>query len=186
MIIDLEIRCGKCPLQERPCVPSDGSAKPKIMAIGLAPGASEERMRRSFSGEVGSLVREAIGGIVGNQAYFTNLLKRRPIDKNGVPRKPTIKESNRCGERHLIEEIRAFMPPIIATFGHMPTMFVVGKDIPMKYHGLAIKTDRFGYEFTVFSMYDPGFVVRSGGLNSVVGSEWIEDLKELKQLAERL
>jgi uracil-DNA glycosylase family 4 len=187
VIVDLEIRCEDCPLWKRPYVPSDGSTKPKVMAIGTAPGATEEQIRAPFSGDIGSIVREVLQGIVGDDAYYTNLIKRRPVDDQGKSRKPTKKECSHCGGKHLSEEIHAFKAPVIVTFGHLPTAFVLGRDdISMdQLHGLPIQLVRFGYTFTLLPTYDPGYVARKGGLTSDTGDAWIKDIQELRNFVQQ-
>lgn len=154
------------------------------MAIGVAPGASEEQTRLPFSGDIGSVVREVVGGIVGADAYYTNVLKRRTYGG----KKPTAKEISYCGNLHLTEEVRAFKPPIIVTFGQIPASFIYGQDVQMSMmHGLPVRVaDRFGYDFSLLAMYDPGYVARRGGLMSETGQEWLHDLQELRKLVDGL
>jgi len=171
----------------RPYVPSESSSQPKVMAVGIAPGETEEQIGKPFSGSVGSVVREALSGMVGGDVYYTNLVKRRPINDDGKARKPSSREASYCS-RHLYEEMMSFKVPLVVTFGQLPTAYVMGdSEVQMEHvHGLAIQLERFGYTFILLPMYDPGHVARSGGLTGPTGTVWLDDLQELRNLVDGL
>lgn len=82
---------------------ADGKPKPKLMFIGEAPGAQEDRQGVPFVGPAGQLLDKmlaAIGLDRANDAYITNILPWRPPGN----RQPTDTEIAAClpfTERHI-------------------------------------------------------------------------------------
>jgi DNA polymerase len=59
---------------------ADGNPEAKVMFIGEAPGADEDRIGRPFVGQAGKLLDKMMGsiGLTRDNAYITNLLVWRP------------------------------------------------------------------------------------------------------------
>ncbi|MDK9719558.1 MAG: uracil-DNA glycosylase [Rhodospirillales bacterium] len=59
---------------------ADGNPESKVMFVGEAPGADEDRMGRPFVGQAGKLLDKMLGsiGLSRDNAYITNLLVWRP------------------------------------------------------------------------------------------------------------
>jgi uracil-DNA glycosylase family 4 len=55
--------CEKCPLRDRPCVPTERNKKARIAIVGEAPGATELREGRPFIGPSGRLLQKILGAI---------------------------------------------------------------------------------------------------------------------------
>ena len=93
--IEKEVQqCKSCPLyiSRNNVVFSDGSNKAKIMLIGEAPGADEDKQGKPFVGRAGKLLNEflKLAGINRNEdLYIANTIKCRPPEnrKPGVPRR---------------------------------------------------------------------------------------------------
>ncbi|HEY3019181.1 MAG TPA: uracil-DNA glycosylase [Solirubrobacteraceae bacterium] len=61
-------------------VPGEGSAEARIVIVGEAPGASEDKAGRPFVGRAGKLLDDLLGeaGIARADVFITNVLKARP------------------------------------------------------------------------------------------------------------
>ncbi len=109
--------CTNCPLykERNNIVFADGSAKAKIMLIGEAPGADEDKTGTPFVGRAGKLLNEFLQKAGLNRKkdlYIANTIKCRP-PKN---RKPTPMEKIAC-EGNLIKQIDIVKPNVIILCG---------------------------------------------------------------------
>ena len=81
--------CTRCTLHEsRGCsVPGQGSASARLMFVGEAPGADEDREGLAFVGRAGQLLTRMIAamGFSREDVFIANILKCRP-PQNRVPR----------------------------------------------------------------------------------------------------
>lgn len=83
-----------CPLSGQR-VNGEGPLDPRIVLIGEAPGAEEERLGRPFIGRSGQLLRNTLAKYnidVAEECYITNVVKCRPPDN----RTPTKEELAAC------------------------------------------------------------------------------------------
>ncbi len=116
--IEKEVQqCKSCPLfaTRNNVVFSDGSKNAKIMLIGEAPGADEDKQGKPFVGRAGKLLNEFLimAGISREEdLYIVNTLKCRPPEN----RKPTKEEKNACG-KFLYAQIEIIKPKIIVLCG---------------------------------------------------------------------
>lgn len=116
--IEKEVQqCKSCPLyiSRNNVVFSDGSNKAKIMLIGEAPGADEDKQGKPFVGRAGKLLNEflKLAGINRNEdLYIANTIKCRPPEN----RKPEKEEKAAC-ERFLQAQINTVKPKIIVLCG---------------------------------------------------------------------
>lgn len=165
-------KCAGCPVQGAKFVPADGAPGCTCFVVGTAPGATDEQLGRAFSGVAGQTLRNVFDGL-GIQPFYTNVLKRRPEGK------VTRQECWRCG-LHLIEEMKRAKVTHVLSLGAVPFKFLYGmQDMSLpEVHGLPMQLDRFGMEFTLVPTFDPGHVLRRGGVLSKVGEEWLADIEE--------
>ena len=116
--IEKEVQqCKSCPLyiSRNNVVFSDGSNKAKIMLIGEAPGADEDKQGKPFVGRAGKLLNEflKLAGINRNEdLYIANTIKCRPPEN----RKPQKEEKAAC-EKFLHAQINTVKPKIIVLCG---------------------------------------------------------------------
>lgn len=116
--IEKEVQqCKSCPLyiSRNNVVFSDGSNKAKIMLIGEAPGADEDKQGKPFVGRAGKLLNEflKLAGINRNEdLYIANTIKCRPPEN----RKPAKEEKAAC-ERFLHAQIKTINPKVIVLCG---------------------------------------------------------------------
>ena len=106
----------------------DGSAEARLMFVGEAPGAEEDRQGIPFVGRAGQKLNEMIKamGLRREDVYIANVLKARPPD-NATP---TPEEASRCGP-YLIEQIRIINPEVIVTLGKPASNFLLENSATM-------------------------------------------------------
>lgn len=106
----------------------DGDPCARLMFIGEAPGADEDRTGVPFVGRAGQLLNKMIAamGLRREDVYIANVLKTRPPN-NATP---TSDEAARCAE-YLYDQIEAVQPEAIVTLGLPATRLILGTDAPM-------------------------------------------------------
>jgi DNA polymerase len=92
----------------------EGDPRARLMFIGEAPGAEEDKVGRPFVGRAGQLLDKMIQalGLERPRVYIANVLKTRPPN-NATP---TMDECARCAP-YLFEQIGAVRPEVIVTLG---------------------------------------------------------------------
>ncbi|MCL4344517.1 MAG: uracil-DNA glycosylase [Nitrososphaerota archaeon] len=90
----------------------EGPADSKIMIVGEAPGANEEKVGRPFVGRGGKLLRKTLEKFEIKNPYITNVVKHRPPEN----RKPKKEEIIACSD-FLECEINAVKPHVILALG---------------------------------------------------------------------
>ncbi len=92
----------------------EGDPRARLMFIGEAPGADEDRTGRPFVGRAGQLLNKMIEalGLKRQDVYIANILKTRPPN-NATP---TMDECARCAP-YLFDQIGAVQPEVIVTLG---------------------------------------------------------------------
>ena len=92
----------------------EGHARARLMFVGEAPGADEDRTGRPFVGRAGQLLDKMIVamGTAREAVYIANVLKTRPPN-NATP---TSEEARLCAP-YLYEQIRIIRPEVIVTLG---------------------------------------------------------------------
>lgn len=91
-----------------------GSAEAKIMFVGEAPGADEDRQGEPFVGRAGRRLTEWIEalGLTRDRVYIANVLKCRPPGN----RDPNPDEIDKCSP-FLAGQVRAIRPEVIVALG---------------------------------------------------------------------
>ena len=117
--------CTKCPLHASRInpVPGEGSVDAKVMFIGEAPGAQEDKTGRPFVGRSGELLRSLIReiGLSEDEVFITSVLKSRP-PKNRAPRKDEV---DAC-IGYLDRQIGVINPKVIALLGAVAISSIIG------------------------------------------------------------
>jgi DNA polymerase len=111
-------KCLQCPLGflgRTHVVFGTGNADAKLMFIGEAPGAQEDKQEKPFVGRSGKLLDHIFKtiGIKRENVFITNIVKCRPPDN----RKPYALESETCKTLLLKEQIKIIKPQAICTLG---------------------------------------------------------------------
>lgn len=130
-------------------VPAEGPRDAKIMMIGEAPGAEEERLGRPFIGGSGQLLNRMLAnsGLNREQIYLTNVVKYRPENNifdhfytDGQRRRSPSDLLNQS-ILQLHEEIRAVRPNVIVPLGSESLRALTGRPMPItKWRGSILST----------------------------------------------
>lgn len=136
----------------------DGPRKPKdvkVMVIGEAPGANEDRKGVPFIGESGRILRNELKrNNLTDNTYITNLVKCRPPNN----RTPTAAEIKAC-RHYLDEEIAELNPSYVVTAGVPATKTLFrGKAKINQFHGEVIDNPKVPY--IGMPIFHPAYTLR--------------------------
>jgi len=162
-------RCVKCGLSNvsRQEVIGRGSIPAKVLFIGEAPGLSEDVQGKPFCGPSGVILGQAIltaAKLVKlthiPSYYMTNVVRCRPIDKDGNNRTPTYEEAWACFPN--LEQVYLDVEPKEVIF-----LGKVVKDYCLKAwpHGVALD--------------HPAYLLRIGGTESPEYIRFVRNLSEV-------
>jgi DNA polymerase len=137
----------------------EGDPCARLVFVGEAPGADEDRTGRPFVGRAGQLLTKMIVamGLEREDVYITNVLKTRPPN-NATP---TIEEARLCSP-YLFQQLRAIRPDVVVTLGLPATRLLLNTDLSMS--ALRGRWHEFSYEdvrIPVMPTYHPAFLLRS-------------------------
>lgn len=154
-------------------VPGHGNPNARIMFIGEAPGADEDKNGIPFVGRAGKFLDELLASInlKREDIYITNMVKCRPPN-NRDPEDDEIK----LYRAWLDWEIKLIEPEVIVPLGR----FALAKFLPgvkiSQVHGKVFKRAERIY----FVMYHPAVALYNGSMRGVMS----EDFKNLKPVLE--
>lgn len=138
----------------------EGDPRARLMFVGEAPGAEEDKTGRPFVGRAGQLLDKMISamGLAREQVYIANVLKTRPPN-NATP---TSFEADLCSP-YLFEQIRIVSPEAIVALGLPATRTLLATQQSMSdLRGRwAVFTDPAGREIPVMPTYHPAFILRA-------------------------
>lgn len=117
--------CSRCGLHRtrKSVVFGEGNLRSRLMFVGEAPGADEDRQGRPFVGRAGQLLTRIVAamGLEREDIYITNILKCRPPGN----RNPEADEICECLP-YLEKQIELIRPEIICTLGLFATQTLTG------------------------------------------------------------
>ncbi len=120
------VRCPHLAATRKQTVFGTGSPTARLMFIGEAPGADEDRIGQPFVGRAGQLLTDMITkgmGLRREDVYIANVLKCRPPDN----RTPTTEEAANCSS-YLEHQIAVIRPEFLCLLGKTAAMGVLGVD----------------------------------------------------------
>ena len=138
----------------------EGDPDARLMFVGEAPGAEEDKTGRPFVGRAGQLLDRMIVamGMQREDVYICNVLKTRPPNNQT----PTSEEAELC-RPYLVEQIGIVRPSVIVTLGLPATHTVLRVTGPMA--RLRAQIHQFGElggdPIPVSPTYHPAYVLRS-------------------------
>lgn len=113
---EVALGCPRCTLAEtrQQVVFGEGDANARVMVVGEAPGADEDRTGRPFVGRAGKLLDLLLAsvGLPRESVYICNVLKCRPPGN----RNPAAEEVEACSP-YLIKQVELIAPSAIVAFG---------------------------------------------------------------------
>ncbi|MCA1901294.1 MAG: uracil-DNA glycosylase [Candidatus Hydrogenedens sp.] len=151
-------KCVKCPLhtERTQTVFGTGNPQAKLVFVGEAPGAEEDRQGLPFVGRAGQLLTDII--VKGmkmrrEDVYICNVLKCRPPEN----RDPNPMEVFHC-EPYLLEQLRLIKPKVICALGRIAAQTLLKTDAPTNelrgkwhnYHGIPLRVT-----------YHPAYLLRN-------------------------
>ena len=180
------ITCAKCPAlaaARKNLVFGVGNPEARLMFVGEAPGADEDRMGEPFVGRAGQLLTKIITamGYTRESVYIANILKCRPDMPPGEPgnRPPRPEEMAVCLP-WLIEQIEIIEPKCLVALGKTAMAGLLGQEAPVgssrgrwfTFHGIPLMVT-----------YHPAYLLR----NSSMGEKrkvWEDMLQVLEKLGD--
>jgi len=164
--------CQKCPLGKTRTkfVYGVGNPNAKLLFIGEAPGADEDRLGEPFVGRAGQLLDKIIAAIQlsRQEVYIANILKCRPPNN----REPQPDEMEQCLP-YLKEQIRLIQPKLICLLGRVAAQGILQKQLPLG------KMRGYWHEFEsvpVMVTYHPAALLR----NPAYKKDTWEDMQKLR------
>lgn len=154
-------RCTRCPhlaATRTQTVFGCGSPAARLMFIGEAPGADEDRQGIPFVGRAGQLLTDMITkgmGLRREDVYIANVLKCRPPDN----RTPTLEEAARCSS-YLEHQIDVVRPEFLCLLGKSAAMGVLGVDASTSLGRLRGRWHRYRGIRTLVT-YHPSYLLRT-------------------------
>jgi uracil-DNA glycosylase family 4 len=166
--------CKKCELyktRNNPVI-GEGSIEAKIMLVGEAPGASEDKTGRPFCGAAGEVLDELLRstGIKREEVYIANLLKCRPPEN----RDPKPEEIDACVP-YLERQIEVIKPEVICPLGRYSMRFLMEKyglkeqiDGISKIHGKVFESRSLFEKIKIIPLYHPAAATYNPNLKEIL------------------
>ena len=104
-------------------VVGDGDPSARLMVVGEAPGAEEDRTGRPFVGRSGQLLERLLASELGlsrDECFIANVVKCRPPDN----RNPTPAEVAAC-RPHLTRQVELVRPAVVLTLGNFASRLLL-------------------------------------------------------------
>jgi len=151
--------CTLCPLHQTrtQTVFGVGSETARLMIVGEAPGAEEDRRGEPFVGRAGKLLDEMLRsvGLDRNTVFIANTLKCRPPNN----RDPAAPEAAAC-RAYLDRQIALLDPALILAVGRIAAQLLLSTDAPLgRLRGR--KHDLNDGQIPVLVTYHPAYLLRS-------------------------
>ncbi len=154
--------CCKCPAlckSRTQVVFGSGNHNSKILLVGEAPGAEEDKQGIPFCGASGKVLTELLSsvGLSREEVFITNTLLCRPENN----RNPEKEEVENCRER-LDKVIEIMRPAVIVTIGNFATERILGKKGITSLRGKVFPTFIAGREVKVVPVVHPANYLYNG------------------------
>ena len=148
--------CGLCETRTQ-TVFGTGDRRARLMVVGEAPGAEEDRQGEPFVGRAGMLLNAMLraAGFERGEVFIANVLKCRPPNN----RDPSDEEAGRCLP-YLRRQIELVAPAAILCVGRIAAQRLLGTDEPIgRLRGRVHDFDGV----PVIATYHPAYLLRSPG-----------------------
>ena len=178
MLKEVAESCERCRLSKgrTQVVFSDGNPQARLMIVGEAPGANEDRTGLPFVGQAGKLLDLLLASVDLSRrdtAYICNVLKCRPPGN----RNPMADEIDLCAP-YLRRQIALVAPEVILAVGTFAAKLLTGKNRPLG----KLRGSVFSYEgVPLVVTYHPAALLRNPGWTR---STW-NDLQVLREVLDR-
>ena len=159
----------------------EGNPDARLVFVGEAPGAEEDRTGRPFVGRAGQLLEKMIVamGLSREDVYIANLLKSRPPD-NATP---TPAEVMKCAP-YLAEQLQIIAPKVIVALGAPAARFLLDTTQGISALRGSWHACRLGdLEIPVMPTFHPAYLLRNYTPDAR-GKVWADLQMALKRLEE--
>lgn len=175
--------CKGCPFENvQPKVRPTIVDNPLIVCVGLAPGAVEEQLGRPFVGPAGEVLRRTLKGvgIPENRVSFVNVTRCRPP---GDKFNATWRRAAKCCSAYFLQDIpKNESIPLIALGGDVAAVLLGKRSVKITQERGEWR--RVGNRLILLT-YHPSYVLRSGGIASNPGRQFVEDFFAIKKSLSR-
>jgi DNA polymerase len=141
----------------------------RVVFVGEAPGAQEDREGRPFVGRAGQLLDRLLDAndLTREMIYITNIVSCRP-PKNRTPRVGEI----RAHSPWLEEQLRLIEPELVVTLGAVAlTYFIPGAQVT-KLRGSPQIVEKSGRSITLLPLFHPAAALRRPELVPVMEKDF--------------
>ena len=172
------VHCTKCDELVRnrhSVVFGSGNPNARLVFVGEAPGAEEDRQGLPFVGPAGQLLTKMIEaiGLKREEVFIANVLKCRPPGN----RTPKPQEIENC-EPYLVKQLALIQPNLICALGTFAAQTLLKTTIPIS----SLRGKIHDYQGTpLLCTFHPAYLLRNP---SEKRKSW-EDLKKLKVLLDQ-
>lgn len=169
------LSCRRCPLSETrtQVVFSDGNPRGRLVVVGEAPGAREDKTGKAFVGPAGKyldLLLACVGLSRQDSVYICNVLKCRPPGN----RNPLPAEIQACTP-YLRRQLDLISPRALLAVGSFAAQFLTGRDSAIG----ELRGEIYSYQgVPVVVTYHPAALLRNSGYTRPT---W-DDLQLLRQV----
>jgi uracil-DNA glycosylase family 4 len=186
-LVDSIKNCKKCNLWKNKTnyVIGDGNINSKIIFIGEAPGAEEDKQGRPFVGKAGQyltkVIKEKLGFEDRSKYYITNVIKCRPPNN----RDPSEEEINAC--RYWLEmQLEIIKPEIIITLGTHSTKWIFeyfGLNFTsiLKVRGKVYEVEKWNKKVKIIPTLHPAAVLYNANWKDIFEKDFEIIAKEIKR-----
>ncbi|HEX9708694.1 MAG TPA: uracil-DNA glycosylase [Candidatus Thermoplasmatota archaeon] len=130
----VDLACTRCALcaGRTQVVPGKGPRPARLVLVGEAPGADEDRLGEPFVGRAGKILDQALAqaGVDRRAVFITNVVKCRPPGN----RRPSAAEAAAC-RPFLDGEVAAARPGAIVALGKTAAEALTGRPVAVKAAG---------------------------------------------------
>ncbi|HUF62636.1 MAG TPA: uracil-DNA glycosylase [Verrucomicrobiales bacterium] len=141
---------------------STGDPQARLMLVGEAPGAEEERQGEPFVGPAGALLTKILKamGLSREQVYISNIVKFRPSlpQQTTGNRKPAPEEMAACLP-FLLAEIDVVQPRVIVALGAAAVQGLTGETTPVS--RLRGRARRWRNGISLIVTFHPSYLLRN-------------------------
>jgi uracil-DNA glycosylase len=135
---------------------ADGSPTARLMFVGEAPGADEDRLGFPFVGRAGQLLTDMITkgmGLRREEVYIANVLKCRPPEN----REPSLEESSNC-RSYLERQIEIVRPEFLCLLGRSAASVLLESTLSMG----RMRSKWYRYRgIPTIATYHPSYLLRT-------------------------
>jgi uracil-DNA glycosylase len=157
---EVMVRCTRCDLavSRIQVVPGAGNPRARLLIVGEAPGASEDRQGVPFVGASGRLLDEmlALAGIGRDEVFIGNAVRCRPPEN----RNPRVGEIRACAG-WLAEQIRLIEPRLVVVLGRFALQHFLPEGRITQLQGTLHPVEYEGRTLRLFPVLHPAAILRT-------------------------